>query len=46
MPLYLKQSDQKGKQGEAIFDPVGTNEHIKLSELCKDCTREFLFYLR
>jgi Restriction endonuclease BglII. len=29
MPLYLKQSDQKGKQGEAIFDPVGTNEHIK-----------------
>ena len=29
MPLHLKQSDQRGKQGEPIFDPVGTNEYIK-----------------
>jgi hypothetical protein len=28
MPLHLKASDQAGKQGQAIFDPVGTNEHI------------------
>lgn len=28
MPLHLKASDQDGKQGSAIFDPVGTNEHI------------------
>jgi hypothetical protein len=32
MPLHLKASDQEGKKGEAIFDPVGTNEFIK-SEL-------------
>lgn len=29
MPLHLKSSDQAGLQGKAIFDPVGTNEHIK-----------------
>ena len=28
MPLYLKASDQAGIQGRAIFDPVGTNQHI------------------
>ncbi len=34
MPLHLKPSDQKGIQGNAIFDPVGTNEYIaaKLGE--------------
>lgn len=29
MPLHLKASDQAGKQGQAIFDPVGTNASIK-----------------
>ena len=29
MPLHLKASDQHGIQGTPIFDPVGTNEHIK-----------------
>jgi hypothetical protein len=29
MPLHIKASDQAGKQGQAIFDPVGTNSHIK-----------------
>lgn len=29
MPLHLKASDQDGKQGTPIFDPVGTNEHLK-----------------
>jgi hypothetical protein len=29
MPLFLKASDQKGKQGKPIFDPIGSNEHIK-----------------
>ena len=29
MPLHLKASDQAGLQGNLIFDPVGTNEHIK-----------------
>ncbi|HEY7155414.1 MAG TPA: hypothetical protein VH575_15740 [Gemmataceae bacterium] len=29
MPLHLKASDQAGKQGRPIFDPVGTNEAIK-----------------
>ena len=29
MPLHLKASDQRGKQGNPIFDPVGTNEHLK-----------------
>jgi hypothetical protein len=29
MPLHLKASDQKGKQGNPIFDPVGTNSYIK-----------------
>jgi hypothetical protein len=29
MPLYLKESDQAGIQGSLIFDPVGTNAHIK-----------------
>lgn len=28
MPLHLKASDQYGKQGSPIFDPVGTNEYI------------------
>ncbi|GAB2190477.1 hypothetical protein MAH1_20850 [Sessilibacter sp. MAH1] len=28
MPLHLKASDQRGKQGAPIFDPVGTNEYI------------------
>jgi len=29
MPLHIKASDQAGKQGQAIFDPVGTNAFIK-----------------
>ena len=29
MPLHMKASDQAGKQGTPIFDPVGTNEAIK-----------------
>ncbi len=29
MPLHVKPSDQRGIQGELIFDPVGTNEYIK-----------------
>jgi hypothetical protein len=29
MPLHLKASDQEGKQGSLIFDPVGTNAYIK-----------------
>jgi len=29
MPLHLKPSGQNGLQGNAIFDPVGTNEYIK-----------------
>jgi hypothetical protein len=28
MPLHLKASDQAGIQGNAIFDPVGTNQYI------------------
>jgi len=28
MPLYLKASDQKGKEGQPNFDPVGTNQFI------------------
>lgn len=28
LPLYVKQSDQKGKQDRLIFDPVGTNAAI------------------
>lgn len=31
IPLHLKASDQNGKQGSTIFDPVGTNEAIKNS---------------
>lgn len=29
MPLHLKPSDQQGKIGQPIFDPVGTNAYIK-----------------
>lgn len=29
MPLHLKASDQKGRQGSLIFDPVGTNAYLK-----------------
>jgi hypothetical protein len=29
MPLHLKASDQDGKQGTLIFDPVGTNAYLK-----------------
>ena len=29
MPLYLKESRQAGKKGKPIFDPVGTNQHLK-----------------
>lgn len=29
MPLHLKSSDQNGKQGKKVFDPIGTNEYIK-----------------
>lgn len=29
MPLHVKASDQAGIQGQAIFDPVGTNAFIK-----------------
>ncbi len=28
LPLHLKASDQANIQGRAIFDPVGTNQHI------------------
>ena len=28
-PLHIKSSDQAGKQGKLIFDPVGTNSYIK-----------------
>lgn len=30
LPLYLKHSDQAGRVGSYIFDPVGTNETIKM----------------
>jgi hypothetical protein len=29
MPLHLKASDQSGKQGSPIFDPIGCNAYIK-----------------
>lgn len=29
MPLYIKSSDQAGKIGNSIFNPVGTNNYIK-----------------
>jgi len=29
MPLFIKDSDQKGKQGTKIFNPVGTNKAIE-----------------
>jgi hypothetical protein len=29
MPLHLKDSDQRGKEGTPIFNPVGTNSYIK-----------------
>ena len=29
MPFHIKNSDQRGKIGEPIFDPVGTNNFIK-----------------
>jgi hypothetical protein len=29
MPLHLKASDQRGRQGSLIFDPVGTNAYLK-----------------
>jgi hypothetical protein len=29
MPLHLKGSDQHGRQGSLIFDPVGTNAYLK-----------------
>jgi hypothetical protein len=29
MPLYLKASDQKGKQGQPVFDNKGVNRHLK-----------------
>ena len=29
MPFHIKESDQKNKIGNSIFDPVGTNEFIK-----------------
>jgi hypothetical protein len=28
MPTYLKPSNQKGKEGRAVFDPIGTNAHV------------------
>lgn len=31
LPLHLKDSDQSGKQGSLIFDPVGTNFSIRES---------------
>ncbi|WP_411908693.1 restriction endonuclease [Nostoc sp. MS1] len=31
MPLHIKPSDQAKKQGNPIFDPVGSNQHIKNS---------------
>lgn len=35
MPLHLKASDQAGKQGQPIFDPVGTNEAINTDLVAK-----------
>lgn len=35
MPLHVKSSDENGKQGSLIFDPVGTNEAIKSSLVSK-----------
>src|SRR5438105_3667740 len=29
MPLFLKASDQAGKQGSPIFDPVATNAYVR-----------------
>jgi hypothetical protein len=29
MPLHLKASNQKGRQGTTVFDPVATNNYIK-----------------
>lgn len=29
MPVYLKESGQKGKQGKLVFDPIGSNLHVK-----------------
>lgn len=34
MPLHVKNSSQAGIEGNAVFDPVGTNEYIK-AELVK-----------
>ena len=34
MPLHVKASSQAGIEGNAVFDPVGTNEYIK-AELVK-----------
>ncbi|MEG4502844.1 hypothetical protein QUA81_05830 [Microcoleus sp. F6_B4] len=34
MPLHIKASRQAGCLGNAVFDPVGTNEYIK-TELLK-----------
>lgn len=40
MPLYLKESQQKGKEKQLVFDPIGTNRYIskELTEKkwCKD----------
>src|SRR5262245_44615938 len=36
MPLHLKASDQAGIQGNAIFDPVGTNEYIAAALLQRE----------
>jgi hypothetical protein len=36
MPLHVKSSDQAGIQGSPIFDPVGTNEHIKAGLIHRD----------
>lgn len=35
MPLHLKGSDQAGIQGNAIFDPVGTNEYISTTLIAR-----------
>jgi hypothetical protein len=38
LPLQLKASDQAGKQGAPIFDPVGTNAIIKREMVAKGWT--------
>lgn len=49
LPVHLKASDQKGREGSAIFDVVGTNEIVKRDLLARGWSaglpipREFSF---